>query len=145
MCGAGFKSQRSAGHAHGSWSRAVQPDAARGGDPGSGYFVATTQAATSVGSFTGRITYDSTALRFEAEIPLEGDALRVSNASGGAPVSAGASAGGFTDGRLAGWRFTVIDPAGVKTLRLVVDEIHTVARNDARNNLILAPTRGTIQ
>ena len=107
--------------------------------------LATTQASTYVGSFTARLTYDPTALRFEAEIPLEGDALRVSNASGGGLRFAGASAGGFTDGRLAGWRFTVLDPAGVKTLRLIVEEIHTVARNDARANLILTPTRGTIQ
>lgn len=94
-----------------------------------------------VGSFTGRIRYDSTYLRYQAEIPIADQALRATNATSGLVRFAGAASAGVTSGRLAGYRFLVLRPNAVRTLQLVVDEIHTVARTDAAAMLRSTPNR----
>ena len=92
-----------------------------------------------VGSYTARIRYDSTALRYQEDVPLAGQVLRATNATSGLVRFAGAAAAGVPDGRLAGFRFAVLRPGAERTLQLVVDEIHTVARADAASMLRAAP------
>ena len=94
-----------------------------------------------VGSFTARIRYDSTALRYETELPLADQVLRATNATSGQVRFAGAASAGVTSGRLAGYRFLVLRPDGVRTLQLVIDELHTIARADAASMVRAMPSR----
>jgi hypothetical protein len=92
-----------------------------------------------VGSYTAKIKYDATALRFDGEIAISDQALRASNPSPGLVRFAGAAAAGFTDGRLASYRFVVLRANSARTLSLAVDEMHMITRLDAKTGLIVAP------
>ncbi len=92
-----------------------------------------------VGSYTAKINYDATGLRFDGEIAIADQALRASNPSPGLVRLAGAAAAGFTNGRLASYRFFVLRANSARSLSLVVDEIHMVTRLDAKTGLIVAP------
>jgi hypothetical protein len=96
-----------------------------------------------VGSYTARISYDPAGLRFDGEIPLDDKGLRASNPSTGLVRFAGAAAAGFTDGRLASYKFTVLRANSTKGLTLVVDEMHMISRADAKSTLTVAPNRMT--
>jgi hypothetical protein len=96
-----------------------------------------------VGSYTAKINYDANALRFDGEISISDQALRASNPSPGLVRFAGAAAAGFTDGRLASYRFVVLRANSAKTLSLVVDEMHMITRLDAKTGLIVAPNSTT--
>jgi hypothetical protein len=92
-----------------------------------------------VGSYTAKINYDATALRFDSEIAISDQALRAINPSPGLVRFAGAAASGFTDGRLASYRFVVLRANSARTLSLVIDEMHMISRLDAKTGLIVAP------
>jgi hypothetical protein len=92
-----------------------------------------------VGSYTARIRYDTTALRYDQEIAIGDDALRATNASSGLLRFAGAAPKGLAGGRLAGYRFLVLRPNGAQSLQLVIDEMHTVARANAASLLRSMP------
>ena len=96
-----------------------------------------------VGSYTARINYDPAALRFDGEIAINDNGMRASNPSPGLVRFAGAAATGFTDGRLASYRFAVLQPNSARTLSLVVDEMHMIDRLDAKTTLTVAPNRVT--
>jgi hypothetical protein len=96
-----------------------------------------------VGSYTARINYDSTALRFDGEAQMNDHALRATNPAAGRIRFAGASPTGFSDGRLASYKFVVLRANAARTLSLGIDEIHMVTRTDAKTNLTLAPVRMT--
>jgi hypothetical protein len=96
-----------------------------------------------VGSYTARINYDSTALRFDGEAQMNDQALRATNPIPGRLRFAGASPTGFRDGRLVSYKFVVLRADAAKTLSLGIDEIHMVTRADAKSNLIVAPVRMT--
>jgi hypothetical protein len=96
-----------------------------------------------VGSYTARINYDPAALQFDGEVAMNDKALRASNSLPGLVRIAGAAATGFTDGRLASFRFAVLQSNSARTLSLVVDEMHMVTRVDAKTTLTVAPNRVT--
>jgi hypothetical protein len=96
-----------------------------------------------VASYTAKINYDPAALRFDGEVPMGDNAARASNPSAGLVRIAGAAASGFTNGQLASYRFAVLGPNGVRTLSLVVDEMHMLDRLDAKTTLTVAPNRVT--
>lgn len=96
-----------------------------------------------VASYTAKINYDPAALRFDGELAANDNALRANNASAGVVRIAGAAATGFTNGQLASYRFVVLSPNSVRTLSIVVDEMHMLDRLDAKSTLIVAPTRVT--
>jgi hypothetical protein len=96
-----------------------------------------------VGSYTARINYDSTALRFDGEAQMNDQALRATNPIPGMLRFAGASTTGFRDGRLVSYKFVVLRADAARTLSLGIDEIHMVTRTDAKSNLIVAPVRMT--
>jgi len=116
--------------------------------PVSGELVVSVQANSNqgtVGSYTARITYDPAALRYESEIAIDDKGLRASNPTAGLLRFAGAAATGFTDGRLASYRFTVLRANSASSLALVVDEMHMISRVDARSTLTVAPNRTTLR
>jgi hypothetical protein len=96
-----------------------------------------------VGSYTARIGYDQSALRFDGEIPISDKALRAVNPGAGLLRLAGASVDGFPDGHLATYKFIVLQANSAKTLSLVIDEMHMITRVDARSALTVAPVRAT--
>jgi hypothetical protein len=96
-----------------------------------------------VGSYTAKINYDAAALRFDGEIAIADQALRASNPSPGLVRFAGAAATGFTDGRLASYKFAVLRANSARTLSLVVDEMHMITRLDAKTGLIMVPNSTT--
>ncbi|MDB4869605.1 MAG: hypothetical protein JWL97_609 [Gemmatimonadales bacterium] len=107
-----------------------------------GALLVTVQAVAdqgTVGSYTAKINYDATALRFDGEVAMSDQALRVSNPSPGLIRLAGAAAAGFTGGRLASYKFVVLRANSARTLSLVVDEMHMITRLDAKTGLIVAP------
>ncbi len=114
--------------------------------PVGGVLVVSVQALAEqgiVGSYTAKINYDATALRFDGEIAIADQALRASNPSPGLVRFAGAAAAGFTGGRLASYRFVVLRANSARTLSLVVDEMHMITRLDAKTGLIVAPNTTT--
>jgi cohesin domain-containing protein len=114
--------------------------------PVGGSLVVSVQAIATtgtIGSYTARINYDSTALRFDAEAQMNDQALRATNPAPGRLRFAGASSTGFKDGRLASYKFVVLRANAAKTLSLRIDEIHMVTRVDASSNLTVAPARMT--
>jgi hypothetical protein len=94
-----------------------------------------------VGSYTARIKYDSTALRFDGEIPAIDKAMRAVNPTSGLVRFAGAAADGFPNGQLATYRFVALRSNSAQTLSLVVDELHMITRVDVKNALTVAPIR----
>jgi hypothetical protein len=96
-----------------------------------------------VGSYTASINYDPTALRFDGEAQMNDQALRATNPASGRIRFAGASPTGFSEGRLASYKFVVLRANATKTLSLGIDEIHMVTRTDAKSNLTVAPVRMT--
>ena len=96
-----------------------------------------------VASYTAKINYDPAALRFDGEIAMSDNGVRASNPSAGLVRIAGAAATGFTNGQLASYRFVVLAPNSVRTLSLVVDEMHMIDRLDAKTTLTVAPNRVT--
>ena len=97
-------------------------------------------AQAPVGSFTARIRYDTTALRFDREIAVADAATRISNPTMGLVRFAGTATSGLPDGQLGGYRFVVLQQGGTRTLQLVIDELHTVARVNAATLLRAVPT-----
>ncbi|HEX2602233.1 MAG TPA: hypothetical protein VHL32_08980 [Gemmatimonadaceae bacterium] len=112
--------------------------------PVGGALVVSVQANSNqgiVGSYTARITYDSTALRFDGEIPISDKGMRAVNPTSGLVRFAGAAADGFPDGRLATYRFVALRSNSAKTLALAVDELHMITRVDVKRALTVAPIR----
>ncbi|HJQ10340.1 MAG TPA: cohesin domain-containing protein [Gemmatimonadaceae bacterium] len=111
--------------------------------PGSSLVVSVKAVSTTgtIGSFTMRLNYDASTLRFEGELPTTDNALRALNATNGLLRFAGANAKGFTDSQLASYKFVVLKPNAARTLSLVIDEMHMLTRVDAKSSLTIAPTR----
>jgi hypothetical protein len=80
----------------------------------------------SIASFRARLGYDGKALVYLGEAELPG-MMRVVNPQANEIIVVGATAQPATDGRLFAIRFRVVDPRGLETLLLSVDEL-----NDAR-------------
>ena len=109
---------------------------------GAGFVVSVRATATQgkVGSFTARIRYDAAALRFDGAIPMDDAAMRALNPMPGQLRLAGAAANGFSNGRLASYRFVALRANGAETLSLVVDEMHLITHFDAKPTLTIMPS-----
>jgi|RhiMethySRZTD1v2_1073278.scaffolds.fasta_scaffold122501_3 hypothetical protein len=92
-------------------------------------------SANDVASFTARIAYDPTKLRYVDEVAIEDKATRVINPQYGLLRVAGIAPAGFSDGKLLLVRFTVLQQGALSSLRLTVDEMHTAANADVRASL----------
>jgi hypothetical protein len=93
--------------------------------------------AAKIVSFTGRLTYDSTSLRYISETAIADGGTRVSNPTAGLIRSAAVNANGFAAGLLAEYRFVVVRPQAVAQLLLGIDELHDQTHVDASKNVIV--------
>lgn len=92
-----------------------------------------------IGSFTGRLRFDPTALVFVGdESPADGT-LRASNPGAGEIRVAGASATGVAPGSLMSLRFTVKNAAALGTVEFELDEVHELTRVDGMASLRRSP------
>lgn len=91
--------------------------------------------AARVASFTGRVSYDTTGLRYVDELSLADGATRVSNPTPGAVRLAALQATGFASGTIARYRFEVVDPRAVQGMRLQIDELHQLDHADASRSV----------
>ncbi|HMA25760.1 MAG: hypothetical protein ACM37U_04440 [Gemmatimonas sp.] len=108
-------------------------------DPGSEVVVTVRLVGTPVASTTARLLYDATGVELVREESIDDGATRVMNPQPGVIRFAGVAANGFAGGRVYSWRFVVHRTAAIRTLRLMVDEAHTVARADAAASLSRKP------
>jgi hypothetical protein len=86
-----------------------------------------------IGSYTGRVRYNSAALVFESEVAQSDGALRASNAEGDSIRVAGVSRTGVDPANLAAFRFRVRNPAGLQSLAFEIDELHQTTRDDLKH------------
>ncbi len=83
------------------------------------------ESSARVGSYTGRLTFDPTAVAYKGEVKIN-DGLRVTNPNGagqGLLSFAGASAGGFTDATLYQAIFEVKKTGYLSALALSMEEL----------------------
>jgi len=108
-------------------------------DAGSEVIVTARLVGAPIASTTARLLYDTTGVQLLREEPIDDGATRVMNPQPGVVRFAGVAANGFADGRVYAWRFAVRRTAAIRTLRFVVDEVHTVSRADAAAALSRKP------
>lgn len=94
-----------------------------------------------IGSFTGRLRFDSRALTYEGEVELRDATLRASNAGVGEIRVAGASAEGVDVAHLAAFRFTVKDPAALNLVQFNLEEVHELSHADLKSTVQLSVPR----
>lgn len=94
------------------------------------------RALGKIGSFTARISYDSTALTFLGETALADGGLRAVNPTSGLIRVAGAAASGMDGSTLIALRFSVTDRAALARARVDIEELHEVNRADLRSQLM---------
>lgn len=85
-----------------------------------------------IGSFTIRVAYDSTKLRFVEAARSEQGMVMANGERAGAVLAAGAAAEGFSDDVLLTSTFEVIGANALRTLELGVTELNSVAFKDQR-------------
>jgi hypothetical protein len=111
--------------------------------PGSRFTVAVRTkrgvAVGPVGSFTLRLFFDSTKMRFVEHGRSELGMVMANGATPGVLTAAGASSNGFTNDELLLATFTAIGPDPVSTLTFSVTELNSVSFENHRNRLIVSP------
>jgi hypothetical protein len=95
-------------------------------------------AADHIASFTERVSYDSTGLRYLEDVAIPDGATRVSNPTPGLIRSAGMRADGFAGGMLVEYKFLVLNPSAVRRMQLSVDELHELSHADAAKSVRIA-------
>lgn len=95
--------------------------------------------SAAIASFTERVSYDSTGLAYLGEVAFVDSATRISNPQPGLIRSAGIKTQGFGSGPLVGYRFRVIAPGAVASMRLTIDEMHEASHTNAASYLQVTP------
>ena len=91
-----------------------------------------------IGSFTGRLRFDPSALSYESEVALTDATLRASNPGIGVIRVAGVSTVGVDVTRLAAFRFTVKNAEGLSSVRFDVEELHELTHADLHADVRLS-------
>jgi hypothetical protein len=106
------------------------------------YVQLTGTPAATVASFTARLQYDTTSLRYVGDTPVADSAMRVTNAMPALIRSAGISRKGFGGGLLVAYQFVALRPGPVAEMKLTFDELHTTTHSNALAALVLVPRLG---
>ena len=91
-----------------------------------------------IGSFTIRLAYDSTRLRFKDAARSEFGMVMANGANAGLLVAAGASATGFTNDELLSATFVATSANALTPLNLTVSELNSVTFTDQTSSLRVA-------
>ena len=89
-------------------------------------------AVSPVGSFTIKLAFDTTRVRYHEVARSELGMVMANGAKAGLVVAAGASGNGFTNDELLVATFTALAPDAAKSLQLTVDELNSVGFEDQR-------------
>ena len=89
-------------------------------------------AVSPVGSFTIKLAFDTTRVRYHEVSRSELGMVMANGAKAGLVVAAGASGSGFTSDELLVATFTALAPDAAKSLQLTVDELNSVGFEDQR-------------
>ena len=88
-----------------------------------------------IGSYTIRLAYDSTRLRFKEAARSEFGMVMANGAKAGTLVAAGASATGFTSDQLLSATFLVLSANALTPLDLTVSELNSVTFTDQTSSV----------
>lgn len=94
-----------------------------------------------LGSFTGRLHFDPSALEYAGEVAIADGTTRATNRVGEVIRVAGLSTSGVNAARLVTFRFRVLDKAGLGTLRFDLEEVHEVSATNLLS-LVRSPIFG---
>ncbi len=94
---------------------------------------------TSIASVTGRLAFDTTAIAFAGEASMADGAMRAVNPLPGVLRFAAIAPDSFAHGVIHQVDLVVRDPAGLRSLRLSLDEAHTTGHVDVSRSLRTAP------
>ena len=89
-------------------------------------------AVGAIGSFTLKLDYDSTRLRFIESAPSSHGMVLTNATTAGTMIAAGASAAGFSDDQLVTAKFRVLGHRATQSLQLTVSELNSIAFQDQR-------------
>lgn len=89
-----------------------------------------------IGSVTGRLRFNPSALRYDGEVDLADGTMRASNPEASDIRVASASALGLNVARLATFRFVVIDAALPQNLTFDVEELHELSRTNLQAQVV---------
>jgi hypothetical protein len=92
-------------------------------------------AVAPVGSFTIRLTFDTTRVRYHDVGRSELGMVMANGAKPGLVLAAGASGNGFTSDELLVATFTALAPDAAKALHLTVEELNSVGFEDQRGKV----------
>ena len=92
-------------------------------------------AVAPVGSYTLRLAFDSTRLRYESFGRSELGMVMANGAKAGVLVAAGAAASGFTNDELLVATFTALSVGAAQSLELSVSELNSVGFEDQRGRM----------
>lgn len=110
--------------------------------PGSRFTVAVRtkrgSAIGPVGSFTLRLTFDTTGMRFVEAARSDAGMVMANGVSPGVLMAAGASSTGFTSDELLFATFEALAPDAVGSLEFAVTELNSIAFENQRDRVVLA-------
>lgn len=92
-------------------------------------------AVAPVGSFTIKLAFDTTRVRYHDVGRSELGMVMANGAKPGVLLAAGASGNGFTSDELLVATFTALAPDAAKSLQLTVDELNSVGFEDQRGKM----------
>ena len=95
-----------------------------------------TTPASAIAAFRARVVFDPAQLQYVDETPNDAGVHAVNVVADTAHIAGAAPAVGFTGGRLITLRFQVIDPSGVRSLKVVLDEMRDLTYKDRRADFV---------
>ena len=96
-----------------------------------------------LGSFTGRLHFDPSLLEYAGDVAIADGTMRATNRVGEVIRVAGLSTSGVNATRLVTFRFTVLDKAGLATLRFELEEVHEISATNLLS-LVRSPSNGRL-
>lgn len=111
--------------------RSIMPRILVRGDTGSAALVTVALDVSGnvgrLGSFTGRLHFNPSALQYDSEVPIGDGTTRAVNHVGDVIRVAGISTSGINAAQLVTFRFKVIDQAALETMRFDLEEVHEIS------------------
>ena len=96
-----------------------------------------------LGSFTGRLHFNPSALRYDSELAIGDGTTRAVNHVGDVIRVAGISTSGVNPTRLVTFRFKVIDKAALEAMRFDLEEVHEISTTNLLS-LVRSPSLGRV-
>jgi len=103
--------------------------------PGRSVVATVSLAGSTFATATVRVSYDTTGLAFTGADSLDDGAMRALNPTAGLVRIAVMSPSGIANGKVHALRFTVLRTAALRSLKVSIDEAHTVGGADVASQV----------